>query len=64
MLPDEVGSGEALLEVLDHGVFISAAAAGASPDLFPGCVEELVNAFLRDVVGGELGISEGLPRSG
>src|SRR5262249_18709568 len=58
VLPDEGGAGEAFLKELHHGVFGCAAVGGAAGDLFPCSVEDLVDMFLRDIVGRELGIGE------
>ncbi len=58
VLPDQIGAPKAFLKVLHHGEFGGAAVAGAGADLFPGGVEDLVDVFLRDVVGGELRVGE------
>src|SRR5205085_1773261 len=58
VVPYEVGAGETFLKKLHHGVFGGAAVAGAGADLFPGGVQNLVDVFLRDVVGRELSIGE------
>ena len=58
VLPDQAFAGHGLLEVLHHGVFVGAAAAGAGADLFPAGVEDGVDGFLGDVVGGELRVGE------